>query len=148
MPVMVAAQTASHNRPQTAEHKRSLQTPTSRLIALNRIDEYPLLAQYRKLVKGVTLLQETLLAQLRMGHVPLTAYLNRIGKATTTACVCGYNRETVYHYRFQCPSHEHTRRVIPRRMKTLEQLLATRDGMPLLFQYIKTTNRFASARIT
>jgi hypothetical protein len=50
------------------------------------------------------------LAQIRMGHFPVNAYLEKIGRADSVQCpACGHAREEVRHFLLDCPSYAHKR---------------------------------------
>ena len=54
--------------------------------------------------------------QLRVGHVPLNAYLHRFKCVDNPRCpACGHPRETAEHFLLQCPNYMHKRWNITRR---------------------------------
>ena len=64
--------------------------------------------------------------QLRTGHVPLNAYLERIKKAEKPNCpACSHTRENVQHFLFNCPSYGYERWALLKQCK--QQELKSRD---------------------
>ena len=48
--------------------------------------------------------------QLRTGHVPLNAYLERFKRADSAQCpACGHPRENAQHFLMDCPAYKHER---------------------------------------
>ncbi|KAH9886250.1 hypothetical protein C8Q73DRAFT_839981 [Cubamyces lactineus] len=67
-----------------------------------------------------------LLIQFRTNHVPLQAYLMRIGKADSAACpTCGAAAETVAHFLLACPP--------------------SKEAIRPLFDYVHATGRLRSS---
>ena len=59
------------------------------------------------------------ICQLRTGHIPLNAYLSRIGRATDARCpACGHPKEDVRHLLMDCPAYAHERWMLHRQSKT------------------------------
>ncbi|KAH9893631.1 hypothetical protein C8Q73DRAFT_601258, partial [Cubamyces lactineus] len=88
--------------------------------------------------------------QLRTNHVPLQAFLERIGKADTATCpTCGSAPETVSHYLLACPTYTLHRAVHYRPLgftgRNLKTLLNSKNAIPSLFGYINATGRLRAA---
>ena len=50
----------------------------------------------------------SVLMQLRTGHIPLNAFLRRIGRADSPTCpACQHTNEMIHHYLFDCLGHAH-----------------------------------------
>ena len=84
--------------------------------------------------------------QLRTGHVPLQAYLERIGKELTRTCpTCGEAPETVYHYLVECSTYSLHRAVhfagLGRADRNLKHLLTSDRALRPLLEYINATER-------
>ena len=102
---------------------------------------------YGQLIAGLSRRHANLLLQLRTNHVPLQAYLARIGKALTSTCpTCREAPETVAHYLFACPTYSLHRAVHFRPLghsgRTLANVLNKADALRPLFNYINATGRF------
>ena len=102
---------------------------------------------YLDLVRALPRRHAGLLMQLRTGHIPLQAYLARIGKALSRTCpTCGEAPETVHHYLIECPTYNLHRAVhfakLGRAGRTLRKLLATEDALRPLFRFVNATGRF------
>ncbi|QRV93039.1 hypothetical protein RhiJN_21057 [Ceratobasidium sp. AG-Ba] len=62
---------------------------------------------FHKLAQTVPRRHASLLIQLRTGHIPLNAYLNRFGHVESANCpACDQRAETVEHYLTHCPAYE------------------------------------------
>ena len=104
---------------------------------------------YGQLIAGLSRRHANLLLQLRTNHVPLQAYLARIGKTLTATCpTCREAPETVAHYLFACPTYSLHRAVHFRPLghpgRTLANVLNKTDALNPLFNYINATGRFRS----
>ena len=90
--------------------------------------------------------ETSVLMQLRTGHIPLNAFLHRIGWADSPTCpVCQHTDETIHHYLFDCLGHTHARHSLARAMgqnsKSIRHLGNWRSYKSVL-KYIHTTGRF------
>lgn len=105
--------------------------------------------KYLKLVNKLDRWQASLLTQIRTEHIPLNAYLHRIGKIDRPNCpACGALTETVKHYLLECPAHGHERWLLRRaasrkRMGMMKFALATEEGVKELVKYVNGTERFS-----
>lgn len=93
----------------------------------------------------------SLLVQLRSGHIPLNRHLFRLGKVDTARCpTCGTEDETVLHYLLRCPTWRRARAPLRRAFSPsnlqMRTLLNDPDSLPILFDYVKATGRFAAGR--
>ena len=85
--------------------------------------------------------------QLRTGHVPLNAYLERFKRADSANCpACGHPKENAQHYIFDCPAYKHERWALLNHCKAREpkmkDLLNSADMAIPLANYIQATGRF------
>ena len=85
--------------------------------------------------------------QLRTGHVPLNAYLERFKRADSARCpACGHPRENTQHYILDCPAYKHERWTLFNRCKAREpkmkDILNDADMAIPLANYIQATGRF------
>ena len=100
-----------------------------------------------KLIHKVHRERASLLFQLRMGHVPLNAYLHKIQKTDSPICseCCQYS-ETVIHFILHCTKYKKERKNMihkaSRDARNIGKLLSSPELLPHLFRYIKDTGRF------
>lgn len=85
--------------------------------------------------------------QLRSGHVPLAAYLTRIGRTLTATCpTCGEGPETVYHFLRECPTYAVHPSVyldgLGRAGRSVRFLLSSDEARRPLFKFINAIGRF------
>ena len=102
---------------------------------------------FRKATNRLTKRHASILIQLRTGHIPLKAYLHRIGKADTPTCEkCGEDNETVEHYLMRCKQYQNQRRRLQEEIGGAREvdtdILGRPDLFPALFRYIWRTERF------
>ncbi|KZT28198.1 hypothetical protein NEOLEDRAFT_1045762, partial [Neolentinus lepideus HHB14362 ss-1] len=100
-----------------------------------------------KAVSGLRRPQASLIMQLRSGHVPLNAYLNRIGATTSQYCDhCPGIPEDVHHFVLQCSKYDqqrfNLRLKLGRTASDLSALLTTE--VKSLLTYVHQTRRFAT----
>ncbi|THU79133.1 hypothetical protein K435DRAFT_561793, partial [Dendrothele bispora CBS 962.96] len=90
------------------------------------------------------------LIQLRTGHIPLNAHLNKIKKSPTENCrnckTKGIPRkEDVKHLIYECPTYSRHRQKLKQRMGRLgiemKALYASEDNMKDLLKFIRSTER-------
>ncbi|KAH9855697.1 hypothetical protein C2E23DRAFT_723987 [Lenzites betulinus] len=103
-------------------------------------------AKYGDLVAPLPRRHANLLLQFRTNHVPLQAYLARIGKAATPTCpTCHTAPETVHHFLLACPTYALHRAVHYAPLgfsgRTLTTLLNSEDALRPLFNYVNATGR-------
>ena len=101
-----------------------------------------------KLIHNLHQEQASLLFQLRMGHVPLNAYLHKIQKVNLLICPnCLQYNETVIHYILHCKKYKEERKTLfykaGRDARNIGKLLSMSELLPYLFWYIKNTCRFS-----
>jgi len=90
----------------TAQFMKSPRYP-----CLQGIDPSTPSPKFRKDTERLPHEQAAILIQLRMGHILLRKYLNRIGKASSPMCrTCSHQRESVHHYLMTCPAYTEPRR--------------------------------------
>ena len=99
---------------------------------------------FLKLMREVSRLQASTILQLRTKHVPLCKHLHRIGKVDSPLCIsCGHEEETVHHFLFDCPAHEHARfklgHKFGRLSKSLRYILGTWKVLKPLLLYVHET---------
>ena len=115
-------------------------------------DNFPF-NSFRKRTHHLSRNQASLMTQIRCGHVPLNAYLSRIGKSDTEYCQACLDhedglhcRETVKHFIFECTSYTEEReeltRKIRRRHLNLHDIMINTDRMRALASFIGKTGRF------
>lgn len=85
--------------------------------------------------------------QLRVGHVPLNAYLFRFGITESAQCpACGEARETADHFVLRCPKYAHERWALLRHIKDatpkLEDVLSNPKLIMPVANFIAATERF------
>jgi hypothetical protein len=102
---------------------------------------------FLKLIDRLPRALTSTIIQIRTGHIPLNAYLHRIGKINNAACdACGYRRETPLHFLTQCPNYEEFRRPLKRllhkRTLDMRSLFTSRKSLQLLTKFIADTRRF------
>ncbi|KAI0298315.1 hypothetical protein BC826DRAFT_951267 [Russula brevipes] len=93
----------------------------------------------------------SLIAQMRINHVPVNAYLYRFKKVESARCfACGTDTEDVTHFLLECPTYAHERWALARQAKKLkkplkiETLLGNPAMTTALATYIEKTHRFDS----
>ena len=91
----------------------------------------------------------SLIAQLRLQHIPFNSYLKRIKRVDSARCpACGADAETISHYLLQCPGYAHERWALERSLRkrgkalTLENLLGDPEAIAPLTNYIDASLRF------
>ena len=85
--------------------------------------------------------------QLRTGHVPLNAYLERFKRVDGASCpACGHPKEDAQHYLFDCPAYGHERWALLQQCKTREpkmkDILNSAEMAVPLANFIQATGRF------
>ena len=119
-------------------------------------EDFPFNA-FRNRTNQLTRHQASLMIQIRCGHLPLNAYLARIGKTDTEYCQgCMENegrlqcRETVKHYIFECTTYAQEREELIENLKlsyfNLRNIMADADRMRHLATYINKTGRLKQQR--
>ncbi|EIW59062.1 uncharacterized protein TRAVEDRAFT_122293 [Trametes versicolor FP-101664 SS1] len=106
--------------------------------------------KYGALIADLPRRHANLLIQFRTNHVPLQAYMERIGKASSATCpTCGEAPETVQHYLLACPTYSLHRAVhfapLGFSGRTMSALLNAKTSLRLLFNYVNATGRLRSA---
>ena len=112
-----------------------------------KIDNTTPSAKFCKLIKSYNRRKQSVLVQLRTGHVPLQQYLHRIKKVDSPVCPsCGRADETVFHYVMICSAYEiareELRSQLDRSLFTLPKLLSEKEAVELLFKFVDATGRF------
>ena len=86
--------------------------------------------------------------QLRSGHIALNKHLHRINRSAMPACLQCEARppESVHHFLFDCSRYDRERHkmriTLGRRAYSTSYLLAHKEGLKELLQYIAATGRF------
>lgn len=106
--------------------------------------------KYGALISTLPRRHANLLVQFRTNHVPLQAYLARIGKAPSATCpTCGDAPETVQHYLLACPTYSLHRAVhfapLGFSGRTLAALLNSKAALRPLFNFVNATGRLRTA---
>ena len=97
----------------------------------------------------ITRSSASLIAQLRLSHIPLNGYLKRFKRTDSARCpACGADEETITHFLLLCPSYAHERWALARQVKknkkrmSLDALLGDPSLIIPLANYINATHRF------
>ncbi|KAK0205516.1 hypothetical protein DFS33DRAFT_1242064, partial [Desarmillaria ectypa] len=92
------------------------------------------------------------MVQLRTGHIGLNRHLFNIQRVESPACTkCSYPNESVHHYLIRCPAYQNEREMLQRSIGargtavTVKHILACRENIPHLIQYLNSTRRFEPA---
>ena len=93
--------------------------------------------------------ETSVLMQLRMGHIPLNAFLHRIGRADSPGCpTCQHTNKMIHHYLFDCPGHVQARHSLVRALgwnsKSIRHLLGNWQSYKSVLKYVHMTGRFKS----
>ena len=104
-------------------------------------------ASFLRLTKEISKTQASTIFQLRLEHTPLRKYLFRIGKLDSPACVlCHHGAESVHHFLFECPTHQHARfnlsRALGCQSKSLRYLLGNKKSLKPLLHFVNNTGCF------
>lgn len=105
--------------------------------------------KYCELLKKLPRKHGSILTQLRIGHIPLAAYLHHISKADSPMCPCCHQEpETIAHYLLQCPAHQNARNrlrtaIAPKQL-AVDILISQPTTLPELFTFITSSGRFRS----
>ncbi|KAG2130392.1 hypothetical protein DEU56DRAFT_717654, partial [Suillus clintonianus] len=86
---------------------------------------------------------------LRTGHIALNKHLHRLNKSPSQFCPhCPRSTETVHHFILVCRKYRverHTLAVaLGRQSTSLSYLLANKEALPHLLQFINSTKRLIS----
>jgi hypothetical protein len=87
------------------------------------------------------------LYQMRIGHIPLNAYLFRVKRAENASYpACGHYKEITQHFLLDCPTYAHERWPLlagesQRNQEYAKLLEDTKNAIPLI-DYIQATGRF------
>jgi ribonuclease HI len=86
--------------------------------------------------------------QLRLGHIPLNAYLHRFKIKESAQCpACGAQRETPQHFIVECPAYTHERwKLRPKKGRSeikYAEVLGSKDKAIAIVHYIIDTRCFA-----
>ena len=87
------------------------------------------------------------ICQLRTGHVPLNAFLEKIKKTDSARCpACGHTKEDARHFLLDCPTYAHERWSLFRSCKAkqpkMSDLLNEEEMMVPMANFIQATRRF------
>ena len=85
--------------------------------------------------------------QLRTGHVPLNAYLERFKRVDSAGCpACGHPKEDTQHFLFDCPAYGHEHWSLLQHCKIREpktkDVLNNEDMVVPLANFIQASGRF------
>ena len=108
---------------------------------LSKIDPMMPSNKFQWLIAGFNRSQASILTQLRVGHIPLNAYLHRIKQAASPDCLqCGVGSEMVHHFLFNCQAWRSERwamdKVLRREVKSLQHILSHQEGAEELLRFI------------
>jgi hypothetical protein len=150
LPVSTSALKQEHHEKLKARwEKRWTESERGRRMEL--IDEDFPFNKFHKRTHPLSRSQSSLMSQIRCGHIPLNAYLARIGKADSEYCqACIENadglqcRETARHVIFECGSYTQEREALKRKIGrhfNLRNIMANTDHMKALAAFIGKTGR-------
>jgi ribonuclease HI len=157
-PVSASAMKESHHKALMAKwNERWSSSP--RKARIEEIDNLFPFSRYRKHQQKLTRDQASRMIQVRSRHIPLNAYLHRIGKSQTRQCQqCYENRgiqpppETVNHYLFECSAYMDEQwemgKVLERKELKLKNLMDSDKEMRALAKYISKTRRMKATHPT
>lgn len=112
---------------------------------LSVIDKNPTSKSFQKLSTSLDKIHNSILVQLRTGHIGLGAHLYRIGKTDSPICQrCNKGEETVFHFLLHCPSHHQARLTIQASLglfgNNVSAILSKRNNLPALIDFVRQTN--------
>ena len=115
-----------------------------RYARLARIDDSLPMHTYLRDRAGLTWAQQSLIMQLRTGHMPLNKHLHQIRKALSPICpACHRADETAHHFLIKCQAHKHAqhglRMILGRKSMSIKHLLGKSDTMEMLLDYVAAT---------
>jgi ribonuclease HI len=106
-------------------------------------------SKFNKLISNNRLsrLDASRICQLRMGHIPLNTFLEKIKRVDNARCpACSHPKEDMRHYLLDCPKYKHERWALFRSCKTkqpkMRDLLNEEAMMVPLANFIQATGRF------
>ena len=118
---------------------------------INALDDSFPFDRHRKIADTLTRAQASILVQLRTRHIPLNAYLHKIGKAASSRCEACWLRseqnteETVRHFLFECPEYAAERSQLQTKLgrdaRDLKTILKNKEKTKELIRYIARTKR-------
>ena len=107
----ITAIKAAHNKELKNEWRQDWRSSERGKVA-TKIDDTTPSSKFVKLLSNpkITRLAASRIAQLRLSHVPLNAYLKRIRRVDSARCAaCGANKENTKHFLLRCLSYAHKR---------------------------------------
>ena len=128
-------------------------TDSPRFAKLSTINPSMPSNKFQRLIAGLNRAQASILTQLRVGHIPLNAYLHRIKQAVSPDCLqCGVGSETVHHVLFDCEAWRSKwwamGKVLWHEAKSLQHILSHREGAEELLRFIGRMERFKATHST
>ncbi len=91
--------------------------------------------------------QQSLLVQLRTGHIGLNHHLHRIGRALVPDCPhCEGVSETVVHFLLKCPNYSDERKALQpaRRERSVAELITNPGAFKWVLSYVDATRRLSA----
>jgi len=88
------------------------------------------------------------IARLRLGHVQLKKYLHKIGQVESPNCPLCNIEEDIHHFILQCPRQNSLQNLLKqacerqRKAYNMKAVLRNAECIDILYQYIRTHNRF------
>jgi hypothetical protein len=139
-----------HEELKTKWEKRWVDSTRSR--RMESIDEDFPFNKFRKRTHALSRSQTSIMTQIRCGHIPLNAYLARIGKSDSEYCqACLDNgdglhcRETAKHVIFECSSYEQERENLKEKIGlrhfNIRHIMSNTDHMKALAVFLGKTGR-------
>lgn len=150
-PLPLSATRARQNFKAELERWAGVQWRTSvRSVRMAEVDAAMPLKKYGALIADLPRRHANLLLQFRTNHIPLQAYLARIGKTPSATCpTCGDTPETVHHYLLACPAYSLHRAVHFSTLSfsgcNLKTLLNSEKALHPLFSYVNATGWLRTA---
>ena len=150
LPVNPSTVTRKHNDELKRKWKEEWRA-SKRGTQLMRIDNTTPSDKFLKTLSNDKLQRATasLIAQLRLKHIPLNSYLFRFKRVDKPSCpACGESDESITHFLLTCPNYGHERWALARQVRkkqkfmTVETLLGESDLILPLASYIISTGRF------
>ena len=145
LPISVSALNRAYGECLKKENRTMLRR-SPRYNKMAKIDPSLPSSKFRKLVDGCNRRQQSVLVQLRTGHVPLQQHLHRIKRAPSPMCpACNRTEETVFHFLMACPAYEgardRLRAGVGRSLFTVAKLLSEEKVVRKLLHYVDKTGR-------
>lgn len=117
---------------------------------IKRLGHKPQPKKHLNALAGLLKHEVATITQLRSGHAPLNAYLNRFNQPIDPLCQCQEGIETVDHFLFICHTHERHRNKLEHELqahtttKMNKKILSNLSSFKLIANFCNSTWRFAN----